>query len=575
MVPYFHWSRLFFLAFVWLCFIARGLFYCSFLPVWEGYDEWAHFAVIERMATDNRLLADRNEPVSFDVDTSMRLAPAPWNTGKSFTTEDEYWRLPSAERAERMRELNTLPLSWSRQPDPAGPPMYEALQPPLYYWISSLPYRLLATRPILERVFLLRYFGVLVCSLAIPVVFLVAQSVSGSARTALFVITLLAVLPELMIDVGRVGNECLGVLLFSWLTLRALPDNKQDPSFRSAIWTGVALGLGLLTKAYFLTAIPALGLLYIWRMWRSKRFLKCIAEAACVFGVALLIAGWWYVRNRITTGSWSGLLETVKLVNYTLPQFAAGALRVQWRNALDSILLSHVWFGAWSSLGVRSWMYHLLFLIAAMGAVGVVVALFQRGERKKFIVPLAAIYGFFWLGQLYNVLLLYLTKGASTSMGWYMYCVIAAEATLLVIGLQTLAPARWRAWVLATLVLLVGALDVYTVDFVSIPYYVGLIAHRPHSDALQALHLIQLRGFGMSEILDRLTTFKPFWLKPDTLGFAWAVYFVATLSLICSAWWLAWQGRGAEYLNPLDSGPPDYWNSHPGEALPTAHPQPD
>ena len=37
------------LLLIWLCFIFRGVFYCSFLPLWEGFDEWAHFGVAQRM----------------------------------------------------------------------------------------------------------------------------------------------------------------------------------------------------------------------------------------------------------------------------------------------------------------------------------------------------------------------------------------------------------------------------------------------------------------------------------------------------------------------------------------------
>lgn len=32
---------------LWTCFLLRGFFYCSFLPIWEGYDEWAHFAFVQ------------------------------------------------------------------------------------------------------------------------------------------------------------------------------------------------------------------------------------------------------------------------------------------------------------------------------------------------------------------------------------------------------------------------------------------------------------------------------------------------------------------------------------------------
>jgi len=62
---------------IWLCFVCRGIFYCSLLPLWDGFDEWAHFAVIERMSTAGSLLIDRNSPVSREIDASLNLAPLP------------------------------------------------------------------------------------------------------------------------------------------------------------------------------------------------------------------------------------------------------------------------------------------------------------------------------------------------------------------------------------------------------------------------------------------------------------------------------------------------------------------
>ena len=63
---------------VWMCFIARGAFYSAVLPLWEGFDEWAHFAVIQRMAVRGELVVLRESPISRDIAPSLELAPVPW-----------------------------------------------------------------------------------------------------------------------------------------------------------------------------------------------------------------------------------------------------------------------------------------------------------------------------------------------------------------------------------------------------------------------------------------------------------------------------------------------------------------
>lgn len=520
---------------LWLCFLARGLFYCSFLPLWEGYDEWAHFAYIERLTTRGALLVDRGECVSREVLRSLQLAPLPqepWDLPKPSATHDEYWQLPPEARLERQERLRSIPPAWSREPVTSGPRIYEALQPPLYYWLLSGPYRLAGDAPLADRVFLLRYLSLAIASLAVPLVFLVALQVLRSPAAALGTAALLTAMPEFMIDVCRVGNECLGVVSFSGVILVSL-NLVRDPVPRgTGILAGVLLGLGLLTKAYFLTAIPALGMLYAWRIWRARDKRAIVLHAMATFGLAFALAGWWFIHNRLTTGTWSGLSESVMLRSFTWRQMLDGIGAVHWWRALDSILVSHIWFGAWTGLMVRSWMYHVLFLVAALACAGVLLAVWRSTpDLRRLLYPLLVFYGFFWIGQLYNVLLLFLSKGVSTSMGWYMYCVIAAEAVLLVFGLYALVPGRARKGVLPFLVLCLAALDIYTIHFLSIPYYTGLIAHRPDGP-LATFHLAQLAETGPREILARLAVNKPLWLTPAAICSLWAGYAIATLAAI-------------------------------------------
>src|SRR5262249_34872675 len=102
-----------------------------------------------------------------------------------------------------------------------------------------------------------------------------------------------------------------------------------------------------------------------------------------------------------------------------------------------------------SSLTVRSWMYHLLYLVIAAAAAGLL-----RAVRKPALWWPLAIYASFWLGQFYNVLLEFASKGLQTSMGWYLYAVVASQMVICVAGLAAI-----RRWVAATGVVLFGLLD--------------------------------------------------------------------------------------------------------------------
>ncbi len=502
-------------AALWCCFLLRLGFYSAALPLWEGFDEWAHFSVVRAVAHGS-LLPPRAGPLPRDVEESMRLAPAPRDSTASLpsaVTHDDFWQLAPAERAAREAALRALPSDFRNQRGSSALRAYEGLQPPLYYWLTAPVLWLAGAAPLTFQVLLLRLASVLIASMVVPFAYLAARDFFRDSRLALGCAAVVALMPELAFDVARAGNDCLAVLLFTvltWLALRVARENRA-----TALALGIVLGLGLLTKAYFLAAIPPLLLI-----------LAPLGRGALVRGLlpAVPIAGWWYLRNLLTTGTFTGLNEAVMLRGKTgFLLLRAG--EVPWRTALDSILLSHLWYGGWSGLTIRSWMYHLFYLAIAAAAAGCCLQL------RSLFRPLA-IYGFFWLAQFYNVLLLFLSKGVPTSMGWYLYAAVAAEAILCVAGLRALLPKRAQYWPPLAGAFLFAALDLYTWNAVAAPYYTGLIRHRANG-ALAAVHVSDYWAAGFGEFFNRLAAFKP--IAAPWLAAFWILYLLATAAPVILA----------------------------------------
>jgi hypothetical protein len=197
------------------------------------------------------------------------------------------------------------------------------------------------------------------------------------------------------------------------------------------------------------------------------------------------------------------------------------ALSINWAKAIDAILFSHIYFGGWSSLTVRSWMYHVFYLLILLAAAGLV----WKGRTRE-TGALALLYGAFWAGQCYNVVLLYMSKGLAGSMGWYLDAVVAAEVVLTVAGLRRILPPRAAVMTGAALFAL---LDVYTVHLVAIPYYTGMIRHKA-GGAIAALHIAGFHSVGWKGVLARLTAFQP--LGGPVLIMLWGAYLAATILLV-------------------------------------------
>ena len=474
-------------------------------PLWEGYDEFAHFGVVRAMAAQGILLPPRDQPGQRDVEESFKLVPVPWefrdwDVFRSSLTQEAYWALPANQRLRREASLRAMPLSWSREDSTGGISAYEALQPPLYYWLLAPVLYLLKGAGLLAQVMGLRWIGLAIASLAVPLTFAIARNVTGRESVALGCGAVVAVMPGFAINAARISNEPLSILLFTlliWLGLRIL---NRPPDYRGAAALGVVLGLGLLTKAYFLTAVPPVILLLLYR-YRHARVAAFTTPV-----VTLIIAGWWYVRNVVTTGTLSGQAESVILRGKSVVAMVPAIFHIPWLRTVDVILVSHLYYCGWSALGVRSWMYHIFFAIALLAALGLTVQL-----RRPAVVWLVAVYSFFWLGQLYNVFLQSQAKGLAGSMGWYLCAVVACEVVLCAVGFGRL---QMSAVALGTA--LFGLLDLYGMHWVAIPYYTGIIGHRANG-TLAALHVSQFQNVGFGAIFERLAMNKPSLMSPPLL----------------------------------------------------------
>ena len=158
------------LAAIWVCFLARAFFYCAALPLWEGFDEWSHFGVVQRMAFRGEALVSRDAPLPRDTTDSIRTAPLPWEMreyGSPTVTHDAFWKLPAEERSRREAAFWAIQPEWARE-DGAPWKTYEGLQGPLSGWLMT-PVLLAARHAHLAtQVLLLRCFAVLIASLVIP-----------------------------------------------------------------------------------------------------------------------------------------------------------------------------------------------------------------------------------------------------------------------------------------------------------------------------------------------------------------------------------------------------------------------
>lgn len=432
------------LIFIWALFLVRGFFYCAMLPLWEGWDEYAHFATVQHWAYQ-RTMPQFDDPMPREVDESMRLAPLAYELrwiGPPYLTHEQWWQLPEAQRSERLRLLSAMPPAWAREPALHPFRTYQAQQPPLYYWLLAIPLRLASGWSLLSRVFLLRCLSMAIASLAVPLTWRAAANLDRDH--ALDAVAMLAIAPGFLIDTFRIANDSVAIVAAALLLL-LLSKPRTSP-----IAVGLTLGLALLAKAYLLALIPAVILCW----WRRKKAL------AIALGLALVTGGWWYARNLLAGHTLSGWQD------HPGGGILGSAFHVNWLAAANITAKTFIWWGAWSFLTLKSWIY---IVIEVIGLAGAVLAMRRWRDLK---IPLIFV-AFYLLQMAYGTLLYFKAEGVPNLPGWYMWPVGGALAMILSAGLKRAS---------TILIGLLALLDLYGVVAVMLPYYAGL-APRGHVDA--------------------------------------------------------------------------------------------
>ncbi len=182
-----------------------------------------------------------------------------------------------------------------------------------------------------------------------------------------------ALLPQANFIRASVSNESLAALIGAWIVLLLVQHLTQPYSRRRVVWLGVALGLGLLTKASTLALWPAVGaVLLIHRAAPPRRLLGDLVRLAAVAGaIAAPFYLWrWAVYGDPTANTaWAAMLPPHSPWHLTDLFWLVDPFR--------EALWQSFWgvFG-WQLIPLPGWMYYAFLgvTLLAVGGGGYLVA---------------------------------------------------------------------------------------------------------------------------------------------------------------------------------------------------------
>lgn len=425
-----------------------GIAHVAFLPPFEGYDENAHWSYVQQIADQARLPPADESWLSGDMDDYAGPRPFERTTPEkpSGAAFRRYFAGPHGDLSRPVPRLYR----------PTEHPNWEPRQqPPLYYVLLTPFYRIAQDWSWPDHFLLLRLasWGMAFAGFAIGA--LATQRCLagwGVPRAVLLVIPAWPILfPEFFPEMARLGNDSLS-LLFAGIAWHLIVRILARPRILGAVLLGIALGLGLLTKSFFLPVSIGLALFFLYAALRrgDPRHARDIVVALVV---AALIGGHWYLDNYRNYGSVFGMTEFAAAAKYGgvlggLLRLPPAVLASELLHGLALMIATFVWGGTWTLAHLPAFLMAPVVALALLPLLIWLAGFFRWpliGQSPLFLAgPLLA-------GLVSHQLLSIATGGyVADTPGWYLHILAGPLSLALALGW------RWRplfGWLAAYAVL--------------------------------------------------------------------------------------------------------------------------
>jgi hypothetical protein len=516
-------------------YLTIGILYAVKTPPWEAPDEPAHYNYIKYLAENHRF------PV-------LQMGDYP----HEYLEEIKDKKFPP--------EMSIEPLR------------YEFHQPPLYYILAAVVYKLFA-----GRLLPLRLLSVLLgCCLLWVAYHLVKEIFPGDEVLALGTTAFVAFVPMHVAMTATVNNDTLAELILAgilWILVRYVktsPPGLGGIEGGRFVGLGVLMGLGLLTKITTLVAIPLVLAAVLVREGRleqsgrtppptrgrmggggfcategppspspslpgrgnalpAERLRRCLLPATCYLLPAIFLILPWFVRNIIVYGGldiWGLQRHDAIVVGQTrtaewLAQLGATGL------AREFILTTFKSFWAqfgWMGIPVDQRIYLILALLCAVVGLGLVLFVIRNVRQRTLSSFQRMALGLLALSALFTLLsYLWYNLTFVQHQGRYLFPALIPIGLAFALGLREIL-ARDNAKAAALLflagVLVLGAKGLITGDFnklslfllggASVAFGIKALLPKKYDDWVFALPYLGLLG------LDLICLFKfivPYFLE--------------------------------------------------------------
>jgi hypothetical protein len=436
------------------------------LPIFEGFDENAHFSrIIEVYNSPSSIFSEKS---FFDKSIANYNGPKPYSSGippfSGTLTYDNFFK-----DSNNVKNFNIIyrENSFKHDFDASSEINWQIQHPPLYYLITASLYKLIDHNVLMSQVFILRIFSYFLTILGVFFSILAARNLLRKAtslynRSIKFSFLLYPIIfPMFFSEFARIGNDSLCILINGILVYILSCNPNFIYSAKKSILIGFVLGLGLLTKAFFLPITAAILFFFTFLLFfgqEQRYYRKALVKTIFLISItALIFGGTWYfykffLFHNVGLGFESHeLSERTGLINGLRENFSIFNLL---RGALVPFV-SFFWSGTWSLVRLPIELYLPLFFTAFW-----ILYLFIKSDKNKTINYFSnlsvCIFAFIYLGLLWHVLITMALGIVATSPGWYFHILMPFALPMMSIAMNSVINEKLKIKILTTLILYTG-----------------------------------------------------------------------------------------------------------------------
>ena len=454
-----------------------GASYIAILPIWEGFDETAHFSYIQQIADNQKIPLDGKDTISTDIEKYYHNAPVPKAIFSEISPKNrwtyESFFLKSDQSISSSKEF-IHSTNNPRKYFPGRGHNWESQHPPLYYILLSPIY--LATNQLSwgKQIFILRIisytFAWLGLVLAVFTCLELAKNQSSPYKIYLWNWAAIGaglwplLFPAWFSDMARIGNDSICCLLLSLVWFVSIKMTILEKiCYKHFLLLGFFLSLGCLTKVIFIPITVGVLSFWIFREWKLQGivgFVKTTKLCCLVILTILASCGWWYWSNHVQYGVISGNID-LKLLKQAGGLWNGLEINFsfnQWVRSNAALVVTFGWIGSWSLVKPQ-----LIFLSPIIFILFLVVYAYLQNIRHRKIIssewlPVWLVLPIL-IGLSYHILVrIALTGEGRGTPGFYLHILAAPMSAALGLSL-------YKIWVNNFLKIIIQILFGYIILF--------------------------------------------------------------------------------------------------------------